>query len=545
MNSDETQAKTAPNSSDPGLIKQLRWSYLPPLMVYLAAGVSGLTAIVGTFFVKDYLGLPATFLAGLTFWAGIPWVLKMPLGHLVDLIWRWKFALVYIGASLISTSILIMYGLIAFTDRMVVYLPIETWFVTATLLAPVGYVVQDVVADAMTVEAVPDRGDDGVQFSEHQTKSMHTTMQTLGRIAIISGFFFVAALNIFMFSGVGDLNNEEKIQIYANIYLIALIIPIISVAGVTFGQLLIRNRAKLLRSGGVEESQIDKILFRSSVKTQPDWRIFGGSAIFVIFTLVMGLGNFTYAQEIIFAGSMMIVLFLMFRLIRHLDPETARTLVGTAIIIYVFRATPSPGAGATWFEIDILGFDQQFLSILSLFTSGLTLVGMVWLRPLMATKSIAYIIVLLTIAAGVLSLPNIGLFYGLHVWTSALTNGIVDARFIAILDTAIESPLGQIAMIPMLAWIANHAPTNLKATFFAVMASFTNLALSASALATKNLNRIFTVTREVKDPSTGDVITQANYSELGMLLISATLVIVALPLLAVILVQSSRFRTLQ
>jgi hypothetical protein len=35
---------------------------LPPLMVYLAAGVSGLTAIVGTFFVKDYLGLSAEFL---------------------------------------------------------------------------------------------------------------------------------------------------------------------------------------------------------------------------------------------------------------------------------------------------------------------------------------------------------------------------------------------------------------------------------------------------------------------------------------------------
>ena len=35
-----------------GLIKQMRWSYLPPLMVYLAYGISGLTSIVGTFFVK-------------------------------------------------------------------------------------------------------------------------------------------------------------------------------------------------------------------------------------------------------------------------------------------------------------------------------------------------------------------------------------------------------------------------------------------------------------------------------------------------------------
>jgi hypothetical protein len=37
------------------LARQWRWSFLPPLMVYLAAGVSGLTAIVGTFFVKERL----------------------------------------------------------------------------------------------------------------------------------------------------------------------------------------------------------------------------------------------------------------------------------------------------------------------------------------------------------------------------------------------------------------------------------------------------------------------------------------------------------
>jgi len=39
--------------------REMRLSFLPPLMVYCAAGVSGLTGIVGTFFVKDYLGLSA------------------------------------------------------------------------------------------------------------------------------------------------------------------------------------------------------------------------------------------------------------------------------------------------------------------------------------------------------------------------------------------------------------------------------------------------------------------------------------------------------
>jgi hypothetical protein len=135
--------------------REMRLSYLPPLMVYLAAGVSGLTGIVGTFFVKEYLGLSAAFLATLGFWAGIPWALKMPLGHLVDLIWRYKTGLVWLGAGLIAASLLIMLGLVTEPLRMAALMPVEIWFVVATLLSPVGYVLQDVVADAMTVEAVP------------------------------------------------------------------------------------------------------------------------------------------------------------------------------------------------------------------------------------------------------------------------------------------------------------------------------------------------------------------------------------------------------
>jgi len=51
--------------------RQFRWTYLPPLMVYVAAGISGLTGIVGIFFIKDYLNLSAAFLAGLGFWADL------------------------------------------------------------------------------------------------------------------------------------------------------------------------------------------------------------------------------------------------------------------------------------------------------------------------------------------------------------------------------------------------------------------------------------------------------------------------------------------
>jgi len=107
--------------------REMRLSYLPPLMVYVAAGISGLTGIVGTFFVKEYLGLSAEFLAALGFWAGLPWALKMPLGHLVDLIWKWKAGLVYLGASLIAASLGIMIGLLSAPDAMRGFMPAEAW----------------------------------------------------------------------------------------------------------------------------------------------------------------------------------------------------------------------------------------------------------------------------------------------------------------------------------------------------------------------------------------------------------------------------------
>jgi len=218
-------------------------------------------------------------------------------------------------------------------------------------------------------------------------------------------------------------------------------------------------------------------------------------------------------------------------------------IIGTAIIVFMFRAMPSPGPGLTWFEIDELLFDEQFFSVLSLIASILTLLGIVLLRTFMAHNSMAKIIVILSIAGAVLFLPNIGMYYGMHQWTSGLTGGIVDARFIAIINTAVESPLGQVSMIPLLAWIAKNAPAHLKATFFAVFASFTNLALSASALGTKYLNQAFIVTREVKDKITNNIVTTADYSELGLLLMTVAAIALILPIGTVIIIQHSRFRT--
>ncbi len=525
------------------LFQQLRWSFLPPLMVYFAAGISGLTAIVGTFFVKEYLGLSAAFLAALSFWAGLPWALKMPLGHLVDLAWRRKALLVYLGALLIAASLVTMYALIMHTEAMRQVFSVDAWFVVSSLLAPAGYVLQDTVADAMSVEAVPRVGTDGRPLSEEETKILHTTMQTLGRIALISGLVFVALLNIVMFAGVESLEQSQKAEVYSRIYLTALAIPLVSISGVALSQVMLAARARRLREQGVDAAEADRLVYTLDEQTEPNYWIFGGGAAFVVLTLSIGLADIPLGQEIVFAGSMVIVAMLIHQIVQKLPRAKARALVGTALIIFVFRAVPLPGAGATWFEIDQLGFDQQFLSVLSLIASCLTLIGMVLLRPLIASRSIAFIVVGLTIAAAVLALPNIGLYYGVQEWTARLTRGLVDARFIAIIDTTLESPLGQIAMIPLLTWIARNAPPDLKATFFAVMASFTNLALSASGLLTKYMNQIFLVTREIKDRATGVVEVPADYSRLGRLLITVALIGAVAPLLTVFVVQKSQLRT--
>ena len=518
------------------LPKQLRWSYLPPLMVYLAAGVSGLTAIVGTFFIKDYLNLSAAFLASLGFWAGLPWALKMPLGHLVDLIWKYKGYLVGLGAAVIAASLLIMYGLIGHTEFMASIMPVETWFVTSVILGPVGYVIQDVVADAMTVEAVPEQDENGDDIDPDQLKIMHTTMQTLGRFAIIGGTVLVSLANVILFSDVDRLDTAARIDLYARIYLYALIIPAISIAGVILARLQHSYR-------NARKQKLYHTPISAHQRPEINWSILLGSLVFVVFSLSVGTSGIGYAQEIVFAGSVGIILFLMKRLMRFLPPEKRLMIVGTAIIIFTFRAMPSPGPGLTWFEIDQLLFNEQFLSILSLIASILTLVGIILLRPFMANNSIARIVVILSIAGAVLFLPSIGMYYGLHEWTAAYSGGIVDAKFIAIINTAVESPLGQVSMIPLLAWIARNAPVHMKATFFAVFASFTNLALSASALGTKYLNEVFVVTREVKDKVSDAIVTTADYSELGMLLITILLITLVMPIGMVIIIQNSRFKT--
>lgn len=492
-----------------GVFRSLHWSYLPPLMVYFAAGVSGFTGIIESFFVKEQLGLAAAFLAGLGFWTGLPWALKMPLGHLVDLYWRWKSLFVYLGAALMSASLLIMVGLTGYTDWMAGILPVDTWYVISVLLSPIGFVLQDVVADAMTVEAVPTHQPDGSAYTSEKIQQMHVTMQTLGRIAIVGGGAVVAGAGGWL----------ATVLSYEIMYWISLVIPLISVCGVMLAGWMRSRQSDRTAENSASQTMGRSLSSGLNRPKRASKKILGGSAVFVALVLFMGLSDLPLKEEIIFLGSMAVVIYLMRQLFENMDPAKRSEIIGIAVIVFVFRAMPTAGAGAGWWQIDVLGFNEAFLGTLRQVSAILAIVGMLALRGWMGRRPVPYLVVFLSLYGTVMMLPFVGMYYGLHEWTQ--THLGFGARTIAIIDTMADSPMGQVAMIPMLAWIAREAPPESKATYFAVMAAFTNLALSASQLGTRYLNKIF-------------VIERGQYDQLGALLIIVGLLGLILPILTVL-----------
>ena len=378
-----------------------------------------------------------------------------------------------------------------------------------------------------------------MSFKEDEFEGSFSPIST----AIIGGSVLVALANVFLLRDAGTLPEAQKIDVYVRVHVYALAIPAVSVMGELFASWLRRRDRRRLRAQGVPADEIRRRLVVHFERPPVNWWVLGGGLAFAALSLGVGLGEVPAAQEIVFAVSMAIIVTLMIRLTRDLAPAARETLLGTALVIFVFRALPTAGAGQTWWMIDDLGFDQQFLALLSLISTALTLTGLFVFRRFMAENSIFRIVGILTVVAALLAVPIIGMYYGLHEWTARHTGGIVDARFIALVDTAIESPLGQVAMVPMLAWIANSAPERLKATYFAVMASCTNLALSASQLGTKYLNQIYTVTREVRDPVTGAITVAADYSQLGQLMFASVLIALVLPFATIALAKIAGLRS--
>jgi len=473
-------------------VRAMRRKYLPLLMVYFAYGAMGLTAVAETFWIKKDLTWTPAELSALAAWLTLPWTAKMVFGEMVDtvpLLGSQRRAYVFIGAGMVAISFILLSGA---AGGWITLLPVGQLYVVAALLSVTGLVLQDVVADAMSTEVVARINPDGSPRLKAEIDHDLGMVQVLGRLALSFGIFAVAGLSGWLAQWLS----------YQTVFLLGLIVPLISVTGA----LLVR--------------------LETSEQRPTDWRILGGGLVFGAGVTLLALSSLPLSQEIVFIVSMVVVIWMLARVTSEIDHQTRMRIVYAAIIIFAFRATPSVGEGYRWFAIDVLGFDEGFYGVLQQLGAAIAIVAAWLLSDLITRRPAATVLLWLTVLGTILTLPSLALVYRVDRLTEELFG--VGARGIALIDAAATSPLVHLSLIPLLTLIAVYAPPGHRATWFALMASLMNLALTAGALGTRYLNLIFPVGR-------------GDYANLPALLIAATVVSFVLPL-AAILVFGRRVR---
>lgn len=491
-------------------IRAMRLRYVPLLLIYFAYGLSGFSSIALTFWEKENLALTAEQLISIGVWVFVPWTLKMIFGQLVDsvpIFGSRRKAYVFIGAGLMAIGTLVLIG-IAIRNTWLLSLGSQYGlYLLSAVLTTLGFVIQDVTADTMSTEVVERtelRNGKLVEREEEAVQSDLSMVQLLGRLAMSVALFSVAGLG-------GWLANNFS---YTFVFSLILILPIISCVGAFF--------IRLENKKTVQKRPLDlKILF--------------GGIAFAVFSVVMALVDIPGAQEIVFLISLGLILFMMKWITKELSASKKKALVAAMAALFIFRmfTLSSWGPGVSWWAIDVLGFDPAFFGVLKQIGAAVAL-GFLWFgADFIANRPVRLVLMVLIFAQAIMCLPDLSMYYGIHEWLG------IDARTIAMFDTALESPLTDLSMVPMLALIAFYAPSNYRGTWFAVAASLMNLALTGGKLLTKYLNQIFVITRDMADEA-GNILTTQNYSELGFLMIWKIALGFFIPLIAIWLLLRPR-----
>jgi hypothetical protein len=455
-------------------------------MVYFAYGALGIIDVTRDMWIKERLSLTPAELAGIAVWLSLPWTIKMVFGQLVDsvpILGSQRRVYIIIGAAFTASGMITLAGA---AGGWIAFARPDRLYVLGALLIVVGTVIQDVVADAMSTEVVTRVDSAGNPRPDEEVRAELGMVQVLGRLSLSVGILAVAGLSGWL----------AQFLARETVFLLGLIVPAISVLGVTLIRLETSERQPL------------------------DWRILGGGTVFGVVVLAIALLGIPFGQELIFVLSMAVVCTMLVIVTRDLDEATRRAILFTSIIIFAFRATPAVGDGYFWWTLDVLKFDEAFYGVLRQTGAIIAIVAMWVFSKQLTEYSVTTVLFWIAVAGTILALPNIGLFYGLHHWTEA--NLGFGARTIALIDVATASPFAQLSMIPLLTLVAFYAPAGRRATWFALMASLMNLALVAGQLQTKYLNQIFVVQR-------------GEYGELGMLLIAAVSIGFLLPIGAILL----------
>jgi MFS family permease len=442
-----------------GPIYSLRRRHIPILGTYFGYGALGFTAVAETLWQKDALGISAAALASLAALFALPWSVKVLFGLLVDSI---SFARssrrgwLLCGSGLVAAGMLLHIGN---ASGAIGFGSVVLQFGIATLLITTGVVLQDVVADALTSDIVPRVEADGSPRTQQAIIQEMAMVQVMGRFTLLLSMALVAWVAEWAAASL-------PITI---VYAIGLAIPCLTAAAALFGEI-------------------------PDVKQAPiDWMMLAGAAVIAAIVFASLTGKIAQAQEIVFVVSLLVVGGLLWRLSGELDPAVRNTALAFAVVAFAMRASPSIGEGYYWYSIDVLKFDQAFLSRLAAISSSVGVVGLWVMSQIISRNKQSRVLLWLVLVYPLLALPTLATVLGLHHWTEASFG--IGAREIAQFETSFDLRVTNLMMIAMLTLTAFYAPEARRATWFTLMASVINLGLSAGALQTKYLNWLFPVTR--------------------------------------------------
>lgn len=523
------------------LLGSLKWAYLPILLSYFAHSFSGmfgmgsgLTTVPASFWLQEGLLLTPPQIEWATFTISLPWISKVLVGHFVDSISvAYRKLCVMLSGVLMAAGFLLLAGL---AGEYFWLRPIMTLFgfdplvgtgaglekdVLAAQMAALGryqfsiyilgyffvsmsMVCQDVIFDPMSRHIVSRTDEEGRELNEEEYRRKVGIAQTWCRISF--NFASIAGmLTAFALLSVGMRMDE--------IFLACLAVPLFTIVLVRYIKLPIEVVVSALR-----------------------FRVIA-LALVVIFTAVATqMMDVPFSREISFLVTFAVVVALLVFLHKKdaSPPALKRALLFTMFTLFMMNFAPSAGAGVSWWQREVLGFDRDFEIRLGIAGGVLSLGFLIFLYRFALRGHLGWFLFILNFIFLGFGLINLGFWYGVHEWLGGIF-GVAPlsmVRIIAWVDTATSSPFVFLYGLVAFVLLAQYADDVGTATWFTVFATLLNLGYNANNLLTGYLNTIFIVSRGKYE--NGMLVAPGNYTELGAILWTSWISSLVIPTLVII-----------
>lgn len=443
------------------------------LLIYFLIGFSSFTSVSFIFIKKGLLGITATDWVSIGIWASLPWSIKVLYATVIDQIPLFKSnrkSYLILSALLMAVGNLLILDLIYF--KTLSLSPYGLLAISGFILSS-GVVMADIIADTLAIDIVK------------RIQNTKEYQYQLGRVGVNSRLSQMAGSLL----AAGITGIVATVFLPYQVFLYWLAIPTILI----IGALVLEVKEPVVRPG-------------------LDTRLFKAGFIFLLTSMgsLLLLGP-DKSQIPVFIFSLGFIIYLGKDFILELSSDIRQLFIYSVLAVFMFRVMPSASEPVEWWMIGHLKLDELFFGNLRIISALTGFVSLFLFKNWVSRSSLVRLLIIFSIFQAVLDLPILMAYYN-----------IGHPETLLIFDTAVASPLGNLAMIPLHILLSQYAPEKNRAIYVAVTAAFVNLSLTAGDLILKGLTSVF-------------VVTQTDYSQLGKLIASCIIVSLLFSILGIYL----------